>query len=121
MENLRYLLSKYNSSEPIYLGHRYKFYELNYMAGGPGYVLSKKALDLLVNRGLLHEKHCGFFLIPEDLGLGRCLQKIGIRGEDTRDEFGKERFFPFHPEYVLIPDGLPEWYWRYRFYKNSQV
>ncbi|XP_070179067.1 uncharacterized protein [Littorina saxatilis] len=54
MENLRYLLSGENSSEPLFLGHhfhlRYRsrgagtMKYLHYQSGGAGYVISKEAL-----------------------------------------------------------------------------
>ena len=42
MENLRYLLSDYNSSHPIWFGCEFKvIVKDGYMSGGAGYVLSK--------------------------------------------------------------------------------
>lgn len=39
--NLQRLLSRYNSEEPVYLGHRFGvFVKQGYMSGGAGYVLS---------------------------------------------------------------------------------
>ena len=49
MENLRYFLKDYNSSDPVYFGRRYKtFVKQGYMSGGAGYVLSKEALRRFV-------------------------------------------------------------------------
>jgi glycoprotein-N-acetylgalactosamine 3-beta-galactosyltransferase len=46
VENLRYMLAPYNTSHPIYFGHRFRPYvKQGYMSGGSGYVLSKEALD----------------------------------------------------------------------------
>ena len=48
MENLRYFLKDYNSSDPVYFGRRYKtFVKQGYMSGA-GYVLSKEALRRFV-------------------------------------------------------------------------
>ena len=44
LENLRFMLSAYNSSEPIWFGCEFKvIVEEGYMSGGAGYVLSKGA------------------------------------------------------------------------------
>ncbi len=48
VENLRYMLQPYNSSEPIYFGCKFKPYVAQgYMSGGAGYVLSKEAVRRL--------------------------------------------------------------------------
>ena len=45
VENLRYYLEPFNSSQPLYFGRRFKPYvKQGYMSGGAGYVLSKEAL-----------------------------------------------------------------------------
>lgn len=45
VENLRRLLSRYDTDKPVYLGHRFKvFVKQGYMSGGAGYVLSREAL-----------------------------------------------------------------------------
>lgn len=45
VENLRFMLAPYNSSNPIYFGHKFRPYvKQGYMSGGSGYVLSKEAL-----------------------------------------------------------------------------
>ena len=42
LENLRFLLSDYNSSDPIWFGCEFKvIVKEGYMSGGAGYVLSK--------------------------------------------------------------------------------
>ena len=52
VENLRYLLSLHDSSQPVYLGHPYKrFLPQGYMAGGAAYVLSREALRMVVEEG----------------------------------------------------------------------
>lgn len=53
MENLKFLLSHYNSSQPIYTGHLFTKYHVDgYMSGGAGYVLNRQALKLLVEQGI---------------------------------------------------------------------
>lgn len=74
------------------------------MSGGAGYVLSKEAVIRLVEEGIPNEEKCR----PgggggEDVEIGRCLDKLNVIAVDTRDEFGRGRFFPYMPEYHLIP------------------
>ena len=46
LENLRFLLSDYNSSDPIWFGCEFKvLVKEGYMSGGAGYVLSKGLKD----------------------------------------------------------------------------
>jgi glycoprotein-N-acetylgalactosamine 3-beta-galactosyltransferase len=53
MENLRYMLQPYNSSQPIFFGCKFKPYvKQGYMSGGAGYVLSKEALRRFATKGI---------------------------------------------------------------------
>ena len=52
VENLRFLLSKHDASNPVYVGHLYKMYlPAGYMSGGATYVLSRQALKQVVEKG----------------------------------------------------------------------
>lgn len=87
-ENLRYFLSIYNTSDPLYFGHKFKAYIKNgYMQGGSGeicvdrydligsdfflivsgYVLSKESLRRFVKVGLKDPVKCSPISGPEDL------------------------------------------------------
>ncbi|XP_069114352.1 glycoprotein-N-acetylgalactosamine 3-beta-galactosyltransferase 1-like [Argopecten irradians] len=124
VENLRYFLSDKVSENPVYYGRRFKPYvSQGYMSGGAGYVLSHKAVKLLVEKGVDDSAMCrsdggG----AEDLELGRCMQKLGVQAGDSRDELERERFMPFVPEHHLIPGILPKdmWYWSYSYYHAKQ-
>ena len=125
VENLRYLLSHYSPSEPIYFGRRFKPYvRQGYMSGGAGYVLSKEALYRFATQSLTGKKHCrrndgG----AEDLEIGQCLMNVGVTAGDSRDEKGIETFHPFIPEHHAVPNVLPHdmWYFQYNFYPTKQV
>lgn len=53
LENLRYFLEPFNSSEPLYFGHRFRAYvDSGYMQGGSG-----KQFSALPNR-ITHRFEC---------------------------------------------------------------
>ena len=82
MENLRFMLTQYNSEEPWYFGAKFKkFVKSGYMSGGAGYVLSKEALRRFVTIGLQDTK--GTYCRkdekgPEDLNIGKCMEKLNV-------------------------------------------
>lgn len=122
VENLRFMLSNYSSSDPIYFGCRFKpFAKQGYMSGGAGYVLSKKALTLFIEEGLPDPKACkqgndG----AEDAEMGKCLENIGVKAMDDRDSMNRKRFFPFIAEQHLpLKPNLPAWYLNYIYYKGK--
>jgi len=127
VENLRYMLESYNSSQPIYFGCKFKPYvRQGYMSGGAGYVLSREALNRFVNRALADDKqmicktkdHTG----AEDVEIGKCLENVNVVAGDSRDAMGRGRFFPFVPEHHLIPGHVSKdfWYWQYIFYPSEE-
>ena len=59
VENLRYMLSAYNTSEPMYFGCLFKpFVKQGYMSGGAGYVLSREALKRFIEQALPDKTKC---------------------------------------------------------------
>lgn len=122
LDNLRWLLSKYNPEQPIYFGRRFKPYvKQGYMSGGAGYVLSKEALRRFVDA--FKTEKCTHSSSIEDLALGRCMEIINVEAGDSRDTTGKETFHPFVPEHHLIKGYLPKtfWYWNYNYYPPVEV
>ncbi|XP_057380449.1 glycoprotein-N-acetylgalactosamine 3-beta-galactosyltransferase 1-like [Daphnia carinata] len=120
LENLRYMLSSYNSSDPIAFGHKFKPYvKQGYFSGGAGYVLSKEATKRFVEKGLNDSKICredpgG----AEDVEMGKCLANLDVKAGDSRDSYGRGRFFPFVPEHHLVPGHVSKdfWFWTYIYY-----
>ncbi|CAN7937408.1 unnamed protein product, partial [Ixodes hexagonus] len=123
LENLRYLLKDKSSSDPVYYGRRFKpFMKQGYMSGGAGYVLSREAVRRLVEDGLSDPKKCrqdggG----PEDVEIGKCLEKVGVKAGDSRDLQGRERFFPLSPNFHLVSGQQKNfWYWKYIYYSSKE-
>ena len=89
-----------------------------------GYVLSKEALKRFVEQGLGSPKICrsdpgG----AEDVEMGKCMENLQVTAMDTRDSYGRGRFFPFVPEHHLIPGHVNKdfWYWNYIYYPVKEV
>ncbi|XP_043662575.1 glycoprotein-N-acetylgalactosamine 3-beta-galactosyltransferase 1 [Drosophila teissieri] len=109
MENMRKLLKPYSPDKPIYFGSPFKLGSTLYMSGGAGYVLSKKAAELL-NLGAA--EHC----LPGDEGtedyvMGQCLRQLDVQAGDSRDLLGRQRFFSLSLEHFLIPNRDEEGFW----------
>ncbi|XP_072226969.1 glycoprotein-N-acetylgalactosamine 3-beta-galactosyltransferase 1 isoform X2 [Leuresthes tenuis] len=109
IENLHYILSKYDPEKPLYLGRRFRpFVSQGYMSGGAGYVLSKEALRRFVTGFSTGE--CTHFSSIEDMALGTCMEKMKVKPVDTRDVKERQTFHPFPPENYLVrqrPRPLP--------------
>jgi len=124
VENLRYLLSSYNTSEPIWFGFEFKVIVPDgYMSGGAGYVLSKEAVRRfaeisLPNATLCSQQDTG----AEDVNMGNCLKSVGVVSMDSRDNFGRFRFLPFPPATHLQQREWKSqgfWYWSYIKYAEN--
>ncbi|XP_017006855.3 glycoprotein-N-acetylgalactosamine 3-beta-galactosyltransferase 1 [Drosophila takahashii] len=109
MENMRKMLKPYSPHNPIYFGSPFKLRSNLYMSGGAGYVLSKKAVKILV-RGAAKNCRPGD-QGTEDLDMGICLRLLNVRFGDSRDIFGRHRFFSLSLEHFLIPDRDDEDFW----------
>ncbi|KAL4655525.1 glycoprotein-N-acetylgalactosamine 3-beta-galactosyltransferase 1-B-like [Arapaima gigas] len=116
LDNLRWILANYTPEEPIYFGKRFKPYtKQGYMSGGAGYVLSKEALKRFVEA--FRTKTCTHTTPVEDMALGQCMEKVGVRAGDSRDTLLRETFHPFVPETHLTGKFSKSfWYWAYCYY-----
>jgi glycoprotein-N-acetylgalactosamine 3-beta-galactosyltransferase len=86
-------------------------------SGGAGYILDKKALNVLathLDSPLCYPHQRGFW---EDVNVAHCLKVAGnIEPYDTRDKLDRERFNPFTPGTHLdyrIPKKEGDWYPKY--------
>ncbi|XP_074543047.1 glycoprotein-N-acetylgalactosamine 3-beta-galactosyltransferase 1-like isoform X2 [Halichoeres trimaculatus] len=100
VENLRYLLSKFDTEKPLYMGRRFRpFISQGYMSGGAGYALSKEALRRFVKG--FDSGECTHFSVIEDLALGKCMETMKVEPVDTRDDRGRQTFHAFPPDHHL--------------------
>ena len=98
MENLRYLLSSYNTSDGWYMGRSYsRNTPQGYNSGGGGIVLSKAALTTLYNRPKDKCQRAKEESGMDDSILGVCLNELDVKIADTRDKFNKSRFHAYTP------------------------
>lgn len=124
MENLRYMLSHYNPTDPLYLGCRFKpFSTQGYMSGGSGYILSRTAAARFVKDAIPNKTLClDEDTINEDIEISKCLVNVGVKILDSRDPSGKGRFFPMDPEFHLTAKRDDSfWYWKYIYYDVEEV
>lgn len=104
LDNMRHMLFAYSPNDPIYFGKKLKCTtELGFFHGGPGYVMSKKALQKFYTEALPDETKCNQDdRGSEDGNLCACLHNVGVYEGDSRDRFLRERFHPFTPEAHLF-------------------
>ncbi|KAL1239681.1 Glycoprotein-N-acetylgalactosamine 3-beta-galactosyltransferase [Trichinella pseudospiralis] len=113
VENLRLLLSSYDADKPHYFGYMLKYNgepDALYMSGGAGYVLSRKAVELVV-RDVISKRPLLDVMFPEDVQMGRCLKQAGIYTQDSRDIFQRHRFLIIDPVYHLSPEPIDKSFW----------
>lgn len=112
LENLRYFLKDYNTRDPVFFGHHFKIIvKQGYYSGGAGYVLSLEALTRLVTIGR-NPSFCRQDGGSEDVEIGKCMQRLGVKTINSTDAMGRSRFHCFDPETHLFGE-YPKWYYQY--------
>ena len=112
-ENLHRFLREYNSSLPYYFGRELTINGVIYCSGGGGYIVSRAALKLFINGldGVCKGQENGEV---EDYEFGRCLNRLGIYPEDSRDSIGRFRFnlLSLRYHYQTPVGNFPKWFYR---------
>uniref|UniRef100_A0A914H0J9 N-acetylgalactosaminide beta-1,3-galactosyltransferase n=1 Tax=Globodera rostochiensis TaxID=31243 RepID=A0A914H0J9_GLORO len=117
MENLRLMLLPHSPDELIYFGHKLRttlYSDYLFPQGGAGYVLSRSAIKLLVERGLNDSTKCwDGDSAEEDQFIAVCLERLGVKFGDSRDSQGRHRFFGDFIGKNLPPITLwdPTYFW----------
>ncbi|BHF61359.1 hypothetical protein SprV_0100433300 [Sparganum proliferum] len=122
VENLRHLLSKLNPNDPIILGRRFKpFVRQGYASGGAGYVVSRAALKLIAEGMMKNVTDCTTGGGAEDVNLGACAERVGVKFVDSLDSHGKETFHPFSPGYMIDKKAMDATSWIHKYNKHPIV
>nr|CDS29437.1 glycoprotein N acetylgalactosamine [Hymenolepis microstoma] len=114
VENLKFLLSFLNASEPFILGRKLKFKNIIFPSGGAGYVLSRAAMKLMTEGMIGDTKTCAASLLPEDIRIGYCARDTGVKWIDSLDEHGLEVFHPFEVQHLISKASMESTPWIYR-------
>lgn len=136
VENLRFLLAAYESDDPIFFGYKANSTEhlRGYMAGGSGYVMSRKTVRIFVEKVLTNSEffhtanasHSSLCHIEtdarnEDWEMSLCLDPYNVYGGDSRDLLKRIRFIPDLPIDSLFGHPKPDsWYWQRQYYYNDE-
>ncbi|KAH8412937.1 hypothetical protein KR009_006884 [Drosophila setifemur] len=115
MENMRYLLQSHSPDTPIYFGSPFSPSTSVYMSGGAGYVLSREAVNIFVKRGIKKKRCRRSGLGTEDFEMGYCLGKLKVVAGESRDIYGRHRFFSLSLRHFLIPNFNDQSFWLQRY------
>ncbi|CAB3368666.1 Hypothetical predicted protein [Cloeon dipterum] len=119
-ENLRLLVAPLDANAPYYLGHAMSLWNEDYNVAQAGYVLSKGALKLIVDRFNSSQacEDSGKHWKNEDFYLGKYLGEAGVSPEDTRDHRLRGRFHGFNLNQMLFSHKLSPLgsYWKRSIY-----
>ena len=95
-------------TEPLYIGHHVPQARLGesyyFVGGGPGYIFNKVTLKRAVT-DVLPYCYINSEFSAEDRLMSNCLRNVGIIGNNTVDEFGKQRFHIMDSEFIASYDG----------------
>ena len=109
VENLRqtiHYLGEAAWTDPLYLGHWVPYGSRGgyYCGGGPGYVLNRKSLEILV-KDVLPNCRPDLQVSAEDRVLGECFKTVGITGNHSVDASNAQRFHGMDPHSTCTMKG----------------
>lgn len=105
MENLRYMLLNYTSTDLLTFGYRRRIQRyLDVMDGDAGIVVSKTAFKLFVYEFFKEDSKCKNNY--DQYILSMCLKRLKVNFVNTRDMLGRGRFFPYDVEYRVTQSAV---------------
>ncbi|XP_023323027.1 glycoprotein-N-acetylgalactosamine 3-beta-galactosyltransferase 1 isoform X2 [Eurytemora carolleeae] len=115
MENLHNMLAQHDPEFPTFFGQHFGvIVDQGYMSGGSGYILSRKAVELVVTKAFTNSSLCrGQDDGTEDVEMGVCLSNIGVHPSSSRDQKrDEETFFPVHVWHMMTVENT-SWVYSY--------
>ncbi|KAG5336057.1 C1GLT galactosyltransferase, partial [Acromyrmex heyeri] len=111
-ENLRYMVASLDYTHDYYLGHSVILWGQAYNVAQSGYVLSRGALNKVVQMFNSTEKCIkgGKYWKKEDYYLGKHLSSLGIHPSDTRDQYLRGTFHGYSLQHLLWGVVKPDSY-----------
>ncbi|XP_011067935.1 PREDICTED: C1GALT1-specific chaperone 1-like isoform X1 [Acromyrmex echinatior] len=111
-ENLRYMVASLDYTHDYYLGHSVILWGQAYNVAQSGYVLSRGALNKVVQMFNSTEKCIkgGKYWKKEDYYLGKHLSSLGIHPSDTRDQYLRGTFHGYSLQNLLWGVVKPDSY-----------
>ncbi|XP_018402843.1 PREDICTED: glycoprotein-N-acetylgalactosamine 3-beta-galactosyltransferase 1-like [Cyphomyrmex costatus] len=111
-ENLRYMVAPLDYTHDYYLGHPVVLWGQAYNVAQSGYVLSRGALNKIVQMFNNTEKCIkgGKYWKKEDYYLGKHLSSLDIRPSDTRDQYLRGTFHGYSLQNLLWGIAKPDSY-----------
>ncbi|XP_018354508.1 PREDICTED: C1GALT1-specific chaperone 1-like isoform X1 [Trachymyrmex septentrionalis] len=111
-ENLRYMVASLDYTRDYYLGHSVVLWGQAYNVAQSGYVLSRGALNKVVQMFNSTEKCIkgGKYWKKEDYYLGKHLSSLGIHPSDTRDQYLRGTFHGYSLQHLLWGVAKPDSY-----------
>ncbi|KAL0131074.1 hypothetical protein PUN28_002575 [Cardiocondyla obscurior] len=117
-ENLRYMVAPLDHRHDYYLGHPVVLWGQVYNIAQSGYVLSKGALNKLIQMFNTTEKCIkgGKYWKKEDYYLGKHLSSLHIYPSDTRDQYLRGTFHGYSLQNLLWGVAKPGYYFTHALY-----
>ncbi|KAL7062931.1 hypothetical protein AAHC03_0251 [Spirometra sp. Aus1] len=97
------------------------FVRQGYASGGAGYVVSRAALKLIAEGMMKNVTSCTTGGGAEDVNLGACAERVGVKFVDSLDSHGKETFHPFSPGYMIDKKAMDATTWIHKYNKHPIV
>lgn len=124
VEHFKELVRDVDPNSPQYVGRLFnKHVKRGFMSGGAGFAISRSAMRLFNER---YKAECPDVPMPcdcDDMIIGRCFEKWNVPILESRDESGKQRYFPIQPEleFAEHPNEQSRWQLDYDMYPTVYV